>query len=422
MGDAVNVIVVVVFVFLVFSLVVSGINEGLIALFAIRSKVLWKVIGGFALKVDASQQPVLRLRDVLRLPLAGLMPPTWLSKRDVSTPEANANRDPRPLVKRVEDVEMLDKAGSDNDERPVPSELLELNVLFPSLVLTETRPFDTGRNKTRIKHVSPDAISEAILQLGVHAPVVAEARTKSPAPDAAPDTPPANEVGVSAEAAPMPTVGDTIDDTLKQGQQFLDLVLNAVRGTQLEKPVRAAIAEASGDVEQFRKSIERWFDVRMEALSRLFKMWSRWFMLVVGLVVAAVMNVNPITTVTELRNDSALAEVTADQAAVFIADATEEGSLEEFCSATSSEPDANTTSTTTAVDRLKKCYSDVEGFVSDARTLPPPLEFDGLFWSDDEPLWGWNGYILGVILGGVALSLGAPFWFDTLRRIMSLRR
>ncbi|HYN34422.1 MAG TPA: hypothetical protein VES40_17490 [Ilumatobacteraceae bacterium] len=54
----------VVFVFLAVSLVVSGINEGLNELFAIRSKVLWQAIDDISRHVDTPRR-ILRLRDVL---------------------------------------------------------------------------------------------------------------------------------------------------------------------------------------------------------------------------------------------------------------------------------------------------------------------------------------------------------------------
>jgi hypothetical protein len=70
-GDALNVAISVIFVFLVFSLVVSGINEGLNELFAIRSKVLWHAIDDISRQVDTPRR-ILRLRDVLAMPFTAL--------------------------------------------------------------------------------------------------------------------------------------------------------------------------------------------------------------------------------------------------------------------------------------------------------------------------------------------------------------
>ncbi|HEX2202385.1 MAG TPA: hypothetical protein VHG91_03765, partial [Longimicrobium sp.] len=56
-------------------------------------------------------------------------------------------------------------------------------------------------------------------------------------------------------------------------------------------------------------------------------------------------------------------------------------------------------------------------------TAPPaagaPPRFESRFWR-----WDWSallGKLLGLALTGVALSLGAPFWFDTLNRFINIR-
>jgi hypothetical protein len=44
-------------------------------------------------------------------------------------------------------------------------------------------------------------------------------------------------------------------------------------------------------------------------------------------------------------------------------------------------------------------------------------------WQDEVPLGGagWIQRIIGWMLTAVAVSLGAPFWFDLLNRFMNLR-
>jgi len=401
MSDVVNIIISVVFVFLVFSLIVSGINEGLSALFAIRSKVLWKTIDEFSRKVQTPNQ-ILKFGDLLKF----LVP--------------KSKSDPRPEVTVASDVAELESARHSATEAPVSTALVATpNRLVTGLVFAKASPYDTARDKTRVKNVSAQSFSEAMLDLGVHKPVVDAAKAQLPQLPAGGGAAAAPVPATLQVATPVPdaspTIGETVDETVRQAKLFLQTILDAVQGTELEKPVRAAIAEAKGDLIVFRASIERWFDARMASLSAVYKMWSRWVMLGLGLIVAAVFNLNMITTVTQLSNDSALAELTAEQASAFI---DKSGTtLTAFCSANAPAESEG------ASAQLAQCYSDVEDFVADARELPPPLEFNSWVWSDGElQLWGWQGYFLGVLLGGLAISLGAPFWFDTLRRIMSLKR
>jgi hypothetical protein len=67
--------------------------------------------------------------------------------------------------------------------------------------------------------------------------------------------------------------------------------------------------------------------------------------------------------------------------------------------------------------RIGNCYVALQRAVAKGRDLPPPLKFDHFFW-DGDPWWE---YTLGAIIGAVAISFGAPFWFDALKRVMALR-
>ncbi len=173
----------------------------------------------------------------------------------------------------------------------------------------------------------------------------------------------------------------------------------------------AAISRAQNDVDKFRLAIEEWFDARMQALSSQYKTWARWIMLGVAIVVALVLNVNPIRTVDALRKDTALALLTADQALAFVKTASPEFS---GCSNATGGGRVGDTSDGQVVD----CYRAVQDAVARGRELPPPLSFDHLLWGTQ----GWWQYLFGSLLGAVAISLGAPFWFDTLRKVTSLRR
>jgi hypothetical protein len=53
------------------------------------------------------------------------------------------------------------------------------------------------------------------------------------------------------------------------------------------------------------------------------------------------------------------------------------------------------------------------------------LSFDGLMWTNVreniQTQGGWLRVAFGWIITAIALSMGAPFWFDLLSRIMNVR-
>jgi hypothetical protein len=355
MGTVLNVVIGLIFVFLVFSLVVSAVNEAFTALFAVRAKILWQTIRGFGASPD---DPIAKLNfgRIIQLPFTA----SWLEKLPLIGKRAKGWVDPRPPVTGTAPVDPAD---------------------FVDGVMTRTARFDPASSgNTRVKHVEPQVISQVVLELG----------------------------------GALPAQATTRDDLIAQGQAFLAKVQTAVQGTQLEAPVKAAILRAGGDIEVFRKAIEDWFDARMTALSKLYKMWSRWIMLIIAITVALVLNLNPIRTVDALRKDTALAQATVDQAQVF-ADKVGGGAID-VCAPGAAG--AATTTTTDAATRVGDCYVAVQNALARGRQLPPPLNFDHFFWGQDS----WWQYLLGGLLGAVAISFGAPFWFDTLRKVMSLRR
>jgi hypothetical protein len=367
-STVVNIVIGTIFVFLVFSLIVSGVNEALSAVFAIRSKFLWQTLKSLSARTDKPDR--LDIRAIARLPFTA----AWLEKLPLIGRHARHWIDHRPVTDGTVPIKVV--AAAD----PAAAQDVHSNAFLDGVV-ARTERFDTTREQrpTRVKHVSPQVVSQVLLELG----------------------------------GALPAIAESAGDTVRQGEQYLEQILNspAVKGTQLEAPVRAAVNRAQGDVEKFRVAMEDWFDARMTALSRVYKMWARWVMLVVGLLVALVFNVNPVRTVDSLRRDSALAQATVDQATSFVKTVDPPGDACRLGGAT------DTTSAQPAV-RIEDCYRAVQGAVAASRRLPPPLSFDHFFWGTD----GWWQYLLGSVAAGIAISLGAPFWFDALRRLMVLRR
>ena len=339
MNATLSIAIGVVFIFLTFSLVISGIHEALVAVTSLRAKVLWTTLKHFADKEENGRASRLTLKQFGKLPFAF------------------ESSDPRP---KGSNVGAVDHAGGK---------------AFLDQVRAQTERFESGTRRSRLKNVSPTVISRAVLELG----------------------------------GDLATIAQREPDKVRT---FFANIQHNVQGTQLERPVKAAIAQAGGDVERFRTEIESWFDARMKALSSLYKMWSRWILLALSLILAFAVDVNPIVAVDMLRKDDALAQATVDQATAF---AKAEGLTLPGCSPTApggpSAPGPGT-------DPLADCYRSVRNAVAGTRALPPPLAFDH-FGRGSERMWQ---YLAGCLIGAIAISFGAPFWFDALRRLIAARK
>ncbi|HTJ76149.1 MAG TPA: hypothetical protein VL337_12390 [Acidimicrobiales bacterium] len=153
-------------------------------------------------------------------------------------------------------------------------------------------------------------------------------------------------------------------------------------------------ADADGDPTRFRRNVARWFDDTMERASGWYRRRAETRLLVIAAVVTVALNVNTIGIVQRLWTD---APVRAAVAAGFPPLPT---------SAAGSDDPARTRS---ALERLDAEYRQL-----DASGLP-------LGWSDQARPRSWPVAFAGWVLTVAAVSLGAPFWFDLLGKVSTLR-
>lgn len=175
--------------------------------------------------------------------------------------------------------------------------------------------------------------------------------------------------------------------------------------------------DAAGDVERFRENVEMWFNDGMDRVSGAYKRHTMAWQAVIGLLLAVLMNVDAVQITRTLWHDSAVRQVIVAQAeGVAARDQAPAGGAGEF------------SALTTQVSSLglpvgwRGCEAPAAGTavsaVSESASLGTPL-----LWCA-EGGWNWLGLLpmlLGWCLTAAAVSLGAPFWFDTLKRFISIR-
>lgn len=177
-----------------------------------------------------------------------------------------------------------------------------------------------------------------------------------------------------------------------------DMPDSALRGV-----LAASIATSQGELENLRDNIATWFDTAMDRLSGAYKRRTKLISIIVGFVLAAAVNADTYVVGKALWNDDTLRNQIVSTAGDVLKDGKPSG-----CTETDSGRQVGC-----LVDKLK---------TQDAMLRPLPLG-----WSrDDLPKdGGWPVFILGKLLAfiwtGLALSLGAPFWFDMLQNVMNLR-
>ena len=222
---------------------------------------------------------------------------------------------------------------------------------------------------------------------------------------------------------------------------------------------------AGNDVVKVRENIENWFDSSMDRVSGWYKRRAQITILVVGFFVAITVNVDTITVAKRLSTDKALRESmvnAADAYAKASAKPSESPEPEPTPTPTPSPANPAATATTTPASKttptpipecvearfskecneakLKQACEDPNSpnckYLTNQQQLmelglpigwddksDPKRNFTGWTWAGDrggwwdQLLWHWLGWLLTAL----AISLGAPFWFDLLNKFIVIR-
>ncbi|MEV5409259.1 hypothetical protein AB0K60_10545 [Thermopolyspora sp. NPDC052614] len=360
--------------FLLLSLLVSGINEGLVRLLSVRSKFLWAYLrdtldGG--LQANDPRTRVLRvltrvMERLCRLPLIGRMARSVF--RDFVAGSARSRlpttvagvflkfpftRDPRPVF----------------SDEPAPKEIPITGSVADAVYerLQEIDHYKGG--KTAISQIPPERFGVAVMELAM-------------------------------------------------GHGGVQPLLNRLRdqGSPLFRPLQSVWESVSDDLDAFRAGAQRWFDGEMQRLTMLYRRYVRWVVALIGLIVTLAFSVDSLQYGKELLNDAALRSTVA----AFADAGTEQlTSLRDMCAGTPESTDAYA-----CVTQVLSTPAFVEVFGNGplSLTLPdsgtPHITWNAAAWWDRVTMpEHWPGFLITFI----ALLFGASFWWDVLRRLTGLR-
>ena len=220
---------------------------------------------------------------------------------------------------------------------------------------------------------------------------------------------------------------------------------NTKIGEQTLTYLNSIWADSEGDVEKFKRYLESWFDETMDRASGWYKKHTQFILFFVGLAIAIVFNVDTIKIVEKLEKDPKLREQIVQQADAFVKD----------------HPNLDTELLQQRIDSKKAVAESMKADTSlnqnnNSSYLKDSLELakfqqlkarrdtllnraESLLKKDINSVHHalgleWETYdcnsslflcilksLLGWIITALALSLGAPFWFDLLNKLMKLR-
>jgi len=175
-----------------------------------------------------------------------------------------------------------------------------------------------------------------------------------------------------------------------------------LRDCRLGRALGVLLADVSGDAEKLKQEVARWFDEGMDLVSGWYKRHTQLVHVFLALGLTLGVDVDSVLIVQRLSTDSALRGAIVAEAQGY---------------ARQSPPPSSSLSSLN--DQLASLDLPI-GWTLAATNVPPdPTHSTLASWADVWPavrfhFWGW-------LLTAIAASLGAPFWFDVLNKIITIR-
>lgn len=159
--------------------------------------------------------------------------------------------------------------------------------------------------------------------------------------------------------------------------------------------------------DDLRKKIESWYEASMDRLSGLYKRKITRRLFWMGMIIAAVLNADAIAVFKHLSTDEKARAAIVEQAIQFTKDHPDETAL------------------------IDSARSLLEKEINQQNEGLKQTLGIGWYWSSVKKEWeqnaGWFmvswvlSKVLGWIISAYAITIGAPFWFDLLKKIIQVR-
>lgn len=244
------------------------------------------------------------------------------------------------------------------------------------------------------------------------------------------------------------TTAQAKEELRKIAAADLSETISSLPNEKLRGALLALYDDAKGDVDELKKNIEIWFNNSMDRVSGWYKRRTQFVNFGIGLFLVLFLNVDTVLIIRTLAENETLRKTVVAQAEVYAENADENEirapavpAGEEGQDSTSPEPlssdlissdlvppdsgSAAAPEETPPDEEFQDLRKQINalglpiGWKSTTEDNKDYRQFPGKSWDLWKSTLGFH--LLGWIISAFAVSLGAPFWFDTLNRVISIR-
>jgi hypothetical protein len=171
----------------------------------------------------------------------------------------------------------------------------------------------------------------------------------------------------------------------------------AIANTDVRNALLSLIDAAGPDAAKVRANIEGWFNSGMDRVTGWYARRTQKIIIVLGLLITLALNVDSVQIANSLYHDSALRDSLVAAA-------------QEYAKSPPPAAAAGTPAT-----------KPIANITAEISKLGLPIGWPDPQWNPDAWQLGLLRKIFGLLLTTLAISLGAPFWFDLLGRVINVR-
>jgi len=207
-----------------------------------------------------------------------------------------------------------------------------------------------------------------------------------------------------------------VDDPTRKGlEEALNALPETVQDSLLDLARRARLNANSiqEDFQEFRKEVEGWYDRSLDRASGVYTRNARGVSILIGLLIAVASNADTFNIVGKLSRDAALREAVSTYADRVVQVGNAPGVPSRAMLPAWSEVSTN----------MKAAIDETALPIGwDANKSKEQLSYDGRQPKNNlEIAWVLVRTGLGWLISGLAIAMGAPFWFDLLGKIMRVK-
>lgn len=186
----------------------------------------------------------------------------------------------------------------------------------------------------------------------------------------------------------------------------LEQKIQSLPDQDLKNVLLFLLHQTDGSMEGFRAKLEYWFSEVMDRASDWYTRSTKWWLFGIGFVMAVILNADTIQIYQSLSVNAAAREQIEKMAEIYV-----------------QKHDSVPTLNLNAKKPADQSMADLQDLVKSYRqSVQSPL---GLGWNEQQvetnTLYDWLIKFIGFILTGIAVTFGAPFWFDVLKKLISIR-